>query len=280
MGSMTGSRPRTWFDLSPAEGQAILETYLADRPSRVLELLATVRGREGPVDRLDYSRESLGVLWGWVLDTFEPRPTTDAEIQAVGPPWWYPFQAPLGQMIGPDLVGLVSPIGAYLAEAVIRRRPDSVWERGRDRNGADFNQPLLHPPGRGAFCPDVTVLTFMAQWSRGRLPPTRDGLVDFFDLHVGPAGPPGETPHALPFTIDCDGPRARFVVAFEDDAAHHEDERIEALVRALARVPGIRRANREDREVVVVDAPGLTEEAFRELVARFWETTRGRHKGE
>jgi len=249
----------------------------------------------GPVAALDFTRNSLETLWGWVISRAQPPPTpvSDEVMRASGPPWWYEFQAPLGQRIGPDLARLMVGAAAYLAETVLRQRPGSRWVLERDRGAADFNQPLLQVAGRGRFSPDLVVLTVASQWARGM----RVGgapLSEIYDVRAGPepadvletstelaaparAGSAARGGSGRPYLIERGAPGGfETVISFDDEAASDAPggvERIEHLVAALAREAGVERVVHEDREIVLVRAPRLTDERLAELVDRHWDAS-------
>lgn len=298
---MNVTRRRTCWDLSRAEATALFEEVVAGHPRRVAALLDTVATRGGPSDRLDFTRDSLHDLWGWVLETqpLPAAPTSDADMRAGDPPWWYEFYAPLAQRLGPDLARLVSLVAAYLAEIVLRRRAGTTWVLGRDREAADFHMPLLQVPRRSRFSPDVVVLNVASQWADGTLS-GRDRLAEIFDTRAGrdstdtaaasrdragtvTGGAGGGSAGAAvgraarPYSIERGAPgRFETVISFDDKAASDAPggvERIERLVAALAREPGVERVVHEDRELVLVRAPRLTGERLAELVDRHWDAS-------
>jgi hypothetical protein len=70
-------RPRTWEDLNRSEARELLDEYVAAHPDRLADFFDEVRRRGGPVDAMDFSRESLRVLWEWVLTTQTPSHASD-----------------------------------------------------------------------------------------------------------------------------------------------------------------------------------------------------------
>jgi len=292
---VTASSTRTWSSLSAAEARRLFEHYVAGHDDRVSQLLEEMRQSGGPVAALDFTRNSLETLWGWVTSRAQPPPTpvSDEVMRASGPPWWYEFHAPLGQWIGPDLARLTVGAAAYLAKTVVRQRPGSRWVLERDRGAADFNQPLLQVAGRGRFSPDLVVLTAASKWARG-LPMSPARLREIYDVEAGPepgnvretsaerppiaadGGSVGALP-ARPYSIERGAPgRFETVISFDDEAASDAPggvERIEHLVASLAREPGVERVVHEDRELVLVRAPRLTDERLVELVDRHWDAS-------
>ena len=62
-----------------------------------------------------------------------------------------------------------------------------------------------------------------------------------------------------------------FEIGFEDVVAHEYSDLVDACVDALATdLPGVTRAVREDREVILVAGPRLTVEALHEWLSAWW----------
>lgn len=277
---MSATKPRLFEDLSRAEARRFFDEHVAGHPDRLALLFDEVRRRGWPVDRLDFTRGSLGELWRWVLTQVDrpSAPHTDDELRAAGPPWWYEFHPPLGQEIGPELAHLVAPLAAYFAETIIRTRPGSAWTLDADRRSANYQRPLLQVAGRGAFSPDTIVLVVLVKWVRGE-PTEEDLLVRLYDVRAGKTGDPvpsesTSSPGAQELVVEHVPDDAfNTVVTFDHVVAHEEDERITRFVEALGREPGIERAVREDREIVLVSAPRLEPGIAESAIRRLWVST-------
>lgn len=280
---MTVQGPRRWSELTGPEAREVFDTYVSTHPDRLAEFFDEVKGRDGPVVALDFSRESLRVLWPWVMATVVPRATNDYEMRISDPPWWYDFHPQLGQRIGPDLARLVTLIAAYVAETIMRRRPGSSWVLDRDPKAADFNQPLLRVEGKGEFLPDLVLVVFANQWANGVIV-RPDRLAELYDLRAGPdsGSPAGQATNPAekgpPYVVErgADG-SFETVISFDEVVAHESGRRIDRLVEALEREPGIERAVHEDREFALVRAPSLDDRALRATVDRVWEQLVARH---
>lgn len=267
-------RFRRWEGLTADEARAVLDEYLAGRQQRLAAFHEEVRRRDGPIERLDFTRGSLGPLWSWVMATYPPTPSTDDEMWAADPPWWYSFHAPLGQRIGRDLSRIVTGAAAYFAETVTRTRA-TEWVIGKDRRMADFRQPLLSVHGRGTFLPDAIVLVAANQWASGTIVSERR-LLDLYDIWAGPDDPRPEAgedePRPAPYSVErFDGIDFDAVITFDDVLAHEEEGRLARFVEALDRQEGVERVVWEDREIVLVRAPRLDEVTLRGIVDRLWE---------
>jgi hypothetical protein len=277
---MTGRVPRRWSEVTAAEARALFDEYLAGRQARLVSFLDEVRARGGPIERLDFGRESLGPLWVWIMATFPPTPATDGDMWASDPPWWYPFHSPLGMRIGPDLSRIAVGAATYFAETVLRTRPGSTWSIGGDPRSADYRQPLLAVAGRAGFLPDSIVLVAATQWASGTIV-SETRLVDLYDIWAGPDGAAGEPaagePHPGvadrgPYSVGrINHPNWSFEIDFDDIVAWEEESRIERLIAGLNQDPSVDAAVLEDREVVLVRAR-LGERTMQELVDRLWST--------
>ena len=60
-------------------------------------------------------------------------------------------------------------------------------------------------------------------------------------------------------------------ITFPDAVAHGESRRVDRFIGALKGVQGVASAVREDRELVLVHAPGVAERQLREAINRCWE---------
>jgi hypothetical protein len=274
---MTGDVTRRWSELRAGETKALFETYVAGHSDRVAALLREVGERGGPIERLDFTRDSLGPLWAWVMENEPPPagPVSDESMRGGEPPWWYPFHPQLGQRIGPRLARLVTLVAAYLAETILRHRPGSTWVIGTDPNGADHNQPLLHVAGRGEFLPDSVLLVMANQWAN-RVIASPDRLLDVFDTRAGPDRPE-RAARDLPveaFTLERDvAERFDTVISFDEVIAHEANDRIDQFVFSLAKATGVLAAVREDREIILVRAPRLTDLSVAALVDEAWRAS-------
>lgn len=88
-----------------------------------------------------------------------------------------------------------------------------------------------------------------------------------------PEASAGEPPGPETYAIEEDEAYSFSVLFYSDsDAlAWQEDERIDKLAELLNARPEIKQAFREDREFILVDAPGLERATFEALVAQDWD---------
>jgi hypothetical protein len=73
------------------------------------------------------------------------------------------------------------------------------------------------------------------------------------------------------YTIEPGDPASSCSIVFQELLAWEEEDRIDKLADLLDARSEIERAHREDRELVLVDAPGLSFDAVVAIVAEAWE---------
>jgi hypothetical protein len=88
-----------------------------------------------------------------------------------------------------------------------------------------------------------------------------------------PEASAGEPPEPETYAIEVDEAYSFSVLFYSDSdgLAWQEDERIDKLAELLNARPEIKQAFREDREFILVDAPGLERATFEALVAQDWD---------
>jgi len=274
-------------ELPAAEARGILERYVAGRAERLGTFTAEVRRRGGPADRLDESIESLEPLWSWFLAEHSPRrwfggphrmpssPTADALMRAEDPPWWYDFHPQFAQELGPYLARLVTGLAEYAFACAMRSRPDASWALGKGKSMAHFQHPVLHIDGRGEI--DYAIPISLALLGlRGERNVERDALRRWLEQWLG-MDPAHEAelerlsrPLAAYAVATIDDARFTHQVSFDDVVSHRQGRRIARLVEALAAEPGVEEAVHEDRETVLVRAPGLSSADLEVSLAALW----------
>lgn len=82
--------------------------------------------------------------------------------------------------------------------------------------------------------------------------------------------PDGEPVYRVEATLWHDRLGPLVQLGFSDVAAHPFERLVEGTVAVLAAVPGVRAVWQEDREVVLVSAPGVPLEVLTDVVDRYW----------
>jgi hypothetical protein len=270
-------RSATFDQLSKEEARALLQRYVAGRETQLAVLGAEMQRSGSPTVDLNFDRSSLVGLWAWFLasQTKPRKPATDEEMRATDPPWWYDFYAPLGKTVGPSAGRLVSPIAAYLSEAILRARPASKWTLGTGRDDPGLERaPVLAVAGGRRFLPDAVVLTYAARWARGEST-SAEVLSFLFGIYTGIPVASVRPVSSAPYSISRGRPNEfETEIVFDDEVA--ADSRIDDLVEQLAPVAGIERVIREDREVVLVRAPSIDDSTLQSTVDRLWREVASR----
>jgi hypothetical protein len=280
-------------ELPAAEARAIFERYVSGQAERLATFMAEVRRRRGPADRLNYSIESLEPLWSWFLAEHRPRrwfggphrmpssPTADAVMRAEDPPWWYEHHPQFGQELGPYLARLVTGLADYVFACALRSRPDARWALGRGRSMAHFQHPVLHIDGRGEI-DYANPIALGRLGLRGERNVEPDALRRWLEQWLG-MDPAYEAemerlsrPLAAYAVQAIDNPRFTHQVSFDDGVAHRQERKVARLVERLAAEAGVEEAVHEDREVVLVRAPGLSALELESTVAGLWKRRSGR----
>lgn len=273
-------------ELPAAEARAIFNGYVAGQAQRLAAFLAEVRRRGGPAERLDYSLESLDPLWGWFIAEHRPRrwfagthrvpssPTPDTVMRSADPPWWYEMHPPLGQELGPYVARLVTGLADYVLACALRARPASRWVLAR--SSAHFRHPVLHVEGRGEidYAAPIVMAVVGLRGERGTEPDAARRWLEQW-LGMDPAHEAElerlSRPLGAYIVESIDDSRFTHQVSFDDVISHRQGRRIARLVAALAAEPGVEEAVHEDREVVLVRAPGISATDLEATVASLWK---------
>ena len=207
-------------------------------------------------------------------------PIADAVMRAEDPPWWYDFHPQFAQELGPYLARLVTGLADYVFACALRSRPDARWALGKGRSMAHFQHPVLHIDGRGEI--DYAIpISLVRLGLRGERNVEPDALRRWLEQWLG-MDPAHEAelerlsrPLAAYAVEAIDDSRFTHQVSFDDVISHRQGRRIARLVEALAAEPGVEEAVHEDREIVLVRAPGISATDLEVTVAALWKRRAG-----
>ncbi len=181
------------------------------------------------------------------------------------------FDRERAKALGPELCREASDLAAHAAGVFIGARPDSTWEVGSSRDADPQNRPVLALAGRKPFPVDrlMANIVYNALGDRyrevGRVP---DGLIAFYDSWMG-SGPKIVEPDCdFCVQVDEEVPGFTHSVSVSDEIAH--SGRLDAVVVEAA--SEVERIIREDREVLLVGAPGWSSQDVESLLNRLWES--------
>lgn len=276
-------------ELPAAEARAIFDRFVSGQPDRLAAFMAEVRRRGGPIERLDYSIESLEPLWGWFIAAHRPRrwfggphrkprsPVADAVMRGADPPWWYDFHPQFAQELGPYVARLVTGLSEYLFACAQRAHPESRWALGKGpRSMAHFQHPVLQLDGRGeiVYSSPIVMALLGLRDERNQEPEALKRWLEQW-LGMDPVHEAELERLARPlaaYAVDViDDVRFTHQVSFDDAVAHRQERRVARLAEGLAAAPDVEEAIHEDREVILVRAPGLSGAELEAIVADLWK---------
>jgi hypothetical protein len=288
---MTAPRAIIFSELTAREARAIFDGYVAGQPGRLAAFVAEVRRRGGPAEQLDYSLDSLDPLWSWFIAEHRPRrwfggshrvpysPTPDDVMRSGDPPWWYDMHPPFGQELGPYVARLVTGVADYVFACAMRARPASRWAIGR--SSAHFRHPVLQIEGRDErdYAAPIVMAIVGLRGERNTEPGAPRLWLEQW-LGMDPAYEAEMERLSRPlgaYVVESiDHRRFTHQLSFDDVVAHRQERKIARLVEALAADAGVEEAMHEDREVVLVRAPGLSASELDLIVAALWKRRTGR----
>ena len=192
-----------------------------------------------------------------------------------GPPWWFDFHPSLAMELGNPIAHLVTGLSAYVAATFVRERPRSTWALGTHPQNIDYNEVLLLIDGGRAMSFDGSVL---AEATKTFRKPASDRDPDFllrlYDWFDQPYLDMSGATVAAPFAVGrIDHPDFTHEISIDHVLARAEDDRVERLIEALRASPGVVRAEREDRELILFSAPDLTPASVDRMVSSAWRRT-------
>ena len=136
---------KPYDDMTRVEAKKHLEWYVYQIPER-LELLrnAFEATGGGAKEKLDYSVESLRILWQWFMPliTKEPKTTEELEKEAK----LLPSGATRNlEKLSVGTLAIAMDIAIYLAEVFIRTCANVKWglAKSRSKNYINYNRPVL-----------------------------------------------------------------------------------------------------------------------------------------
>ena len=281
-------------ELPASEARVIFNGYVAGQPERLAAFVAEVRRRGGPAE-LDYSLESLDPLWSWFIAEHRPRrwfagphrvplsPVPDAVMRSADPPWWYEMHPPFGQELGPYLARLVTGLADYILACALHARPSSRWVLAR--SSAHFRQPVLQIEGRGEmnYAAPIVMAVVGLRGERATEPDAPRRWIEQW-LGMDPAHEAEMERLSRPlgaFAVESiDDPHFTHQLSFDDVVAHRQERKITRLIEGLTAEVGVEEAVHEDREVVLVRAPGLSDAELETIVAILWKRRTARSHAE
>jgi hypothetical protein len=265
-------------ELSRAEADVAFEAFVAERPAALERLAADLRSfGVDPSGLLDPTPERLTPLWLAVrphLADRRPagsgtRPDPALEAPDAGPqPSWVRHTTGVEGILTDASLHLVDGLISHIAHVVQRAVPEAAWRIGFDRVRSYH---LQQHPVLGSEVDEVGITEALAATARRHLlhlagDPTVDAVPDdvltarargWIERLSGPTAPLADVEdEPLVEVSAAEGDETGwFDVFVREDVAHERSELVDRLADALAGLPGVEEAFREDRERLLVRAP-------------------------
>lgn len=136
---------KPYDDMTRAEAKKHLEWYVNQIPER-LELLrnAFEETGGGAKEELDYSTESLRILWKWFVTQVTTEPKTAVELEKEAK--LFPDGKPRNlERLSIGSLAIAMDIAIYFAEVFIRMCKNVKWglAKSRSKNYINYNRPVL-----------------------------------------------------------------------------------------------------------------------------------------
>jgi hypothetical protein len=264
--------------MTKRQAATALAEYLAERPVALQRLRddLVADGRD-PDSLLDGTRESLTPLWRWVatrIMTTEDNPIPfdpDAPAPARWPSWAR-YSSALRQSTPDEVVTLLDGFISYLGDVVTAAAPEAVWQVGRHRIKAYvyYHHPVLAGPATDddgqLYLPGMVAVP--ATRLRQRMDPLREDRFTAYATGVIAElrGEVEQVPVVEEPLVEVGEDDGVFDVGLHEEIAHEHSRKVDRMVKDLAAQPGIDSAYREDREVLLVTAPGWDAERLERWV--------------
>lgn len=253
-----------------------LEEYLTERPA-ALHRLRDELAADGldPEAVLEGTPESLARVWRWVaarIMAMEDGPTP-VSPDAPAPAWWPSwarYTADLRRSTPDGVVVLLDAFISYLGEVITMGAPEAVWQVGYHRMKAYRlqNHPVLTSPLTDSQIFPPVVVNVVAYRLRRGMDPLRENEFATYAVGVirrlrGQDQVAVAAPEPL---VEVGEEGGVFDVGLYEEIAHEHSRKVDRMVKDLATQPGIVTAHREDREMLLVTAPGWNAERLERWV--------------
>ncbi|GAB3525936.1 hypothetical protein [Arthrobacter monumenti] len=266
--------------MTKRQAATALAEYLAERPLALQRLRDELTADDRDPDTLlDGTPASLTRLWGWVatrIMTMEDDPPIPFDPDAPAParwPSWARYSSDLRLGTPDEVVTLLDGFISYLGDVVTTAAPEAAWQVGYHRIKAYHlqNHPVLTSPADNndghLYLPGMVAVT--ANRLRRRMDPFSEGeFTDYASRLI--AALRGEV-EKIPMAeeeplVEVGEEEGVFDVGLHDEIAHEHSRKVDRMVKDLAAQPGVDSAHREDREMVLVTAPGWDTERLERWV--------------
>lgn len=274
-----------YLKMTKRQAAKALEEYLAERPA-ALRRLREELAADGldPDALLDGTPDSLTPLWVWVAARITVLEDEDVpwEPEALPEPWWPSwarYSADIRRGTPVEVVTLLDGFVSYLGEVMAAGAPDATWQvcHHRVKRYHLQNHPVLNSPLSDSDIYPPNMVAVEANIMRHHAKPLREDRFAAYAADVitelrgeNEPVPVAEEEPLAEVGSDDDGV---FDVGLHEEIAHEHSRKVDRMVKDLAAQPGIVSAHREDREMLLVTAPGWDAEQLERWVTD-WLTAR------
>lgn len=256
-----------YLEMTKRQAAKALEEYLGERPAALQRLRDELAG-DGldPETVLGGPPESLTPLWRWVAGRItavedDPAPVSPDAPAPPGWPSWARYTADLRRSTPDEVVTLLDGFVSCLADVITAGAPEAQWQVGYHRIKRYHlqNHPVLKSPVTDSdIYPARLVAVVANRLRRGPDPLREDEFTDYAAAVItrlrgeSEPVPVAEEEPLVEVGLD-DGV---FDVGLHEEIAHEHSRTVDRMVKDLAAQPGVDSAFREDREMLLVTAPG------------------------
>ena len=257
-----------WDDVTAVEAKEIYDSVVDSHKSRVTESRAAFMALGVAESMLDYSPESLDIIWRAVVDHVHARGVDDAPLTTSNTRYWVAFVPTPAREIGLAAVHLVDHLAVYVTEYIFRRCPGSDWTIGKVKNQDGYRETLLAIAGGGHMAVERVLLVTLKGAMFGALgdvdPAASGELRRLLNVRGVDRDEPPAPETVIPLVEIKEIASGEYLLGV--DSLEVDSDEIEALVASLNDADGVDRAIREARAVILVYASGLIEAEFQSLV--------------
>lgn len=270
-------------DLTEQGAAAAFEEFMAER-GPALDRLRDRMAADGvyPSELLDGSVGSLVPLWRWVLTHLTKRDDPGATDPAMVPreqwPSWERYTWEEEPVLSLESLLLLDGVVSCLAAVVTDRAPTARWEVAHHKvKRYEFNNHpvLVGDGGIHNFLPALPLVEARAtllgvrQSPDDRISSYAEGLIEQLSPVVEPVGSSTAEPEPKFEVEDIRTEPGGYDVeiGLGEELAHERSDDVDRLLRELAAQDGVSRVIREDRDLILVRAPGWSAERVRAWLA-------------
>lgn len=158
-----------------------IEEFRADGEDRLARLARDIDASgEAASAALDFSRDSLVLVWSWLLPRLSLRRLGDELDAAAQPPWWHRREHYQPSYWDDATIDRAGAVAYYVGETLVRRDADASWAYSDRKDDSEAGEALIHFADSGSWWnPLVLVLKLLRAARDGES--SRTALADACD---------------------------------------------------------------------------------------------------